>query len=869
MIPLLSTARKPIRNEFFSIYFVAENTRLDDVPSNSGHCGVCHFDFNGGGPRNAYGVEVEAARLIYGNDTDAILSVESNDSDADGYDNLIEITDPGNFLNTPTFPGLSASNVGNVLNVDPADILAHLTPEGSTDSIPPMVVISSPNGGESFDAGTTQTVTWTAMDESGITGIQVHLSDDGGSTFKKMAVGEANDGTYDLFIPNLPGSQTVIRVVARDGAGNYGHDDTDGTLTIVALPPGVVPTTFRDMDFHGTQPHEGGILDNPDLTCVTCHGNYNPAVEMWYNWKGSMMAQAMRDPLMLATLAIAEQDAPSVGDLCLRCHSPGGWQEGHSFDTSGAMMTAKDRQGVQCDFCHRGVDPDYKPGISPVEDLVVLNDLGAIPLDYANGQFVTDPDPFRRGPYADADASHAFLASPFHTKSDFCGTCHDVSNPVFVAGAAPGEYDPNSFDAPHPDMDLRNMFPVERTFSEWTQSEYAATGVYAPQFAGDKPDGIVSTCQDCHMRDVTGKGSSEPGAPTRTDLPLHDLTGGNVFIPDILPDIWGAEVDAGRLQAGKQRAINMLQMAATMTLSRDQVGLNPTVTVTITNETGHKLPSGYPEGRRIWLNVKAYDDAMVLVYESGAYNPDTGVLNHDPDVKIYQIKPGISNRLAAIVGGTAGPSFHFVLNDTIYSDNRIPPRGYTYANFEAIQSPPVAHTYPDGQYWDETTYVLPEDASFVDATLYYQTTSKEYIEFLRDENVTNSWGDSLYNLWVAHGKAAPVAMTSDTISVFIDPTGVPAGSRYQYALDPVHPNPFNPTAMVHYELEAQGTVSINVYDVAGRLVRTLVNDSKPAGRYSATWNGRNNHGEEVSSGVYFFKMKAGRFTSVRKAVLLK
>ena len=54
--------------------------------------------------------------------------------------------------------------------------------------------------------------------------------------------------------------------------------------------------------------------------------------------------------------------------------------------------------------------------------------------------------------------------------------------------------------------------------------------------------------------------------PTRSDLPLHDLTGGNTFIPDILPDIWGAEVNSTRLQAGKQRASNMLQMAATSAL---------------------------------------------------------------------------------------------------------------------------------------------------------------------------------------------------------------------------------------------------------------------------------------------------------------
>lgn len=51
-----------------------------------------------------------------------------------------------------------------------------------------------------------------------------------------------------------------------------------------------------------------------------------------------MMAQAARDPLFLACLAVEEQDAPSVGDLCIRCHSPGGWEEGRSTDTGGGML---------------------------------------------------------------------------------------------------------------------------------------------------------------------------------------------------------------------------------------------------------------------------------------------------------------------------------------------------------------------------------------------------------------------------------------------------------------------------------------------------------------------------------------------------
>jgi hypothetical protein len=413
------------------------------------------------------------------------------------------------------------------------------------------------------------------------------------------------------------------------------------------------------------------------------------------------------------------------------------------------------------------------------------------------------------------------------------------------------------------------MFPIERTYSEYLMSAYPNGGVYAPQFAGNKPDGIVSTCQDCHMRDVSGAGCSEPGAPTRPDLPLHDLTGGNYFIPDILPAMYPGEVDSLRLQAGKQRVISMLQKAASMALAPGQVGGRPKVTVTITNETAHKLPSGYPEGRRIWINVKAYDIDNNLVYESGVYDAASGVLAKDEDIKVYEIKPGLSPAIAGALGLPAGESFHFVLNDTVLSDNRIPPRGYTYANFQTIQSPPVAYTYADSQYWDETTYLLPMTANFVEVALLYQTTTKEYIEFLRDENVTNSAGDDLYNAWVAQGKAAPVTMVSDYTNLNIDPTGIDDTPRTVTALYPNAPNPFNPTTSIRYSLRDRQHVMIRIYDVAGRLVRTLVDEQRPAGVQTVQWHGRNNGGIPVASGVYFIEMRTEGFRDVRKAMLLK
>ena len=62
-----------------------------------------------------------------------------------------------------------------------------------------------------------------------------------------------------------------------------------------------------------------------------------------------------------------------------------------------------------------------------------------------------------------------------------------------------------------------------------------------------------------------------------------------------------------------------------------------------------------------------------------------------------------------------GESFHFVLNDLVVKDNRIPPRGFTNANFDSIQSPVVDYAYNDGQYWDHTNYTLPAETFHVNA----------------------------------------------------------------------------------------------------------------------------------------------------------
>jgi hypothetical protein len=263
------------------------------------------------------------------------------------------------------------------------------------------------------------------------------------------------------------------------------------------------------------------------------------------------------------------------------------------------------------------------------------------------------------------------------------------------------------------------------------------------------------------MRDVTGQGCNFGSPPVRDNLPLHDLTGGSTWLPGLLSTLFPGDVDETAMQAGIDRARYILQNAADLDVVQEQAKLK----VTVTNNCGHKLPTGYPEGRRIWLNVKFYDDSNSLISESCAYDTNTGYLSHDAEAKIYEIEPGMDANVAPLLGVPPGPSFHFVLNNKVYKDNRIPPRGFTNAAYADFGGAPADYNYADGQYWDDTYYNIPPGVASTEVTLYYQSTSKEFIEFLRDENTTTNDGNDIYDLWYNNAKCPPEVMQTASIAL--------------------------------------------------------------------------------------------------------
>ncbi len=84
-----------------------------------------------------------------------------------------------------------------------------------------------------------------------------------------------------------------------------------------------------------------------------------------------------------------------------------------------------------------------------------------------------------------------------------------------------------------------------------------------------------------------------------------------------------------------------------------------------------------------------------------------------------------------------------------------------------------------------------------------------------------------------------------------------------------YPNPFNPTTTINYALPTASNVKIVIYDMLGREVRSLVNDEIAAGVHSIVWDGRNNFGGQVASGMYIYRVVAGNYSAVKKMIMLK
>jgi hypothetical protein len=520
-------------------------------------------------------------------------------------------------------------------------------------------------------------------------------------------------------------------------------------LLVACAGAGIVATARADLsDLKGTKPGDlanGGFFVDAD-TCGNCHAGLDNTFLPFDTWAGTMMANSVRDPIFFAGLAIANQDSAELGSkLCLRCHSPLGYVRGHAVPNDGSALDATDLQGVGCDTCHRMTQ-------SPApDDPYVLGDA----------QIVYDDNQGKRGKYDDALApAHETVPDLGVNEARFCGQCHQVTNPT-----------KNLLDETGADTGI--PFPFETTFEEWQNSAFSVEG---------SPD--AKTCQECHMVAKIGNWPlvQNAGAPLRKDPRMHTFVGGNHFgiraVMEANPEraAMFPEPFANALQA----TLDNLATAVSVSLVSAPTTLDPgatfDVTVRVQNETGHKFPTGYVDARQAWIAVALVDcdgNETLLV---GGYDVATGQVQANPPTHVYKAVHGRWD-------GTKGvEEMSMAKQDIHLSDTRIPPKGFT-ATPATLPSKEV--DYSDGQggwkSFDEVTFSLTAPATLhgpqrLSARVMFQEMRRDFVEYLRDANTTNSKGDELWDIYTKLGEAKPhVIAAAEQVYGGECPTGTGGG----------------------------------------------------------------------------------------------
>jgi len=421
------------------------------------------------------------------------------------------------------------------------------------------------------------------------------------------------------------------------------------------LPPGKKPVNIVDESITVPGEVKKSQFFSP-ISCGACHP------EIFKMWSGSTHANAWRNPLFQALYNLGKKTAEGESqkkniESCVRCHFPIGHSSGETN-----LPLEDEKGGVICDFCH---------------SVRATTGIGNAPYILSPGNAEAMDGGTKYGPFNDSpDTIHKNQYSELHTRSEFCGGCHDVSH----AG---------------------NDLPIEQTYTEWRQGPYNTTD----------PKTTVH-CQDCHMRQRPGfpcTGSTErpdnPGFATpeimggkkRPHIWTHYFVGGSVTPISLPPN---SEVQP-------QMAIDRLKNAATLELLVDPASKKGDLLkfqVNIKNTgCGHYLPTGLTEMRQMWLEISVTDAEGKLVYQNGKVDEKGNIDSHST---IYH----------TVFGDESGkPTLHVWAATHIISDNRIPPKG---------------------QKEEHCVCLVPNDTKFpmkIKAVLHYRSAPQDVVDALLGE----------------------------------------------------------------------------------------------------------------------------------------
>jgi len=587
-----------------------------------------------------------------------------------------------------------------------------------------------------------------------------------------------------------------------------------------------------------------------------------------YQWRHSIMAHAFDDPYYQAVVedeaTLFSGLAGLVEDTCLTCHTPMAHTHAHQSGTDlsqDASCTLADgcyrlatastqdhaREGVSCTLCHQirsdnlGDAASFSGGFS----IAAAGDAGAFSI---------------YGPYQNPHPGGANLMQrntgytpqfgSQMTTSAHCASCHTLFTPTLDVET---------------DTPTGAKFLEQGAYLEWLNSVYTSGASEEQQ------------CQDCHMPDpspgayntriaVRPNGSVNTQWPERSPFFTHSMVGGNSQLLELLRDNRDTlGIDSSTSVSGFDEKISQtraLLQNATATLAITKAVESDSeldVDVRISNQTGHKLPTGYPS-RRLWLRLTVEDASGQVVFESGAADTQGRISTDDarlaPACLAIRKASGFSNddcfephrdviddpaQIALyepVLGDSNGHITHILLHAGSYlKDNRIPPRGFTTSQADSIEAqtrPVGVDGDPDfniangqqGSGSDTVHYRIPLDAPnggpySVQARLLYQAISPSFVNGLLSSGSRVSGFKQMYTqnpavieaLATSNTTATPLSGDPvDLTGTVQDAAGtglcamVLASGQFTFSC-----NPNGPFSLTDLPREPDGTVKRQVY----------------------------------------------------------
>ena len=309
---------------------------------------------------------------------------------------------------------------------------------------------------------------------------------------------------------------------------------------------------------------------SPEI-CSGCHG------EIFEQWENSMHCLAHKDPVYFRVSQFLRKGLINEGEIkeaesCVKCHTPVGHLTGFPEKISDDLSKTPEIAtfGIQCDYCHS------------VTSVKQMYNNGLV-LKPGNGE---DDPGIKYGPFDDAAPDfHEAQFSDLHTRSQICGTCHDVKHVAFGTD-------------------------IETTYTEWKNSPYNSKD----------PEKRIE-CQGCHMYQRPGIPSTgstprpkNPGSATdysdeRPHIFTHYFVGGNSSVPGIFDG-----------QDKTQMAVERLQNAASLKVDTSLIQQKK-LNIMVTNiGAGHSIPTGVGDLRQVWLEITIQDKTGSISFQAGVLN---------------------------------------------------------------------------------------------------------------------------------------------------------------------------------------------------------------------------------------------------------